>query len=309
VSAAPVLAELVGVLPAMVTPLDQDGNVDDAGVDRLVTHVVQAGVHGVLTLGSSGEGAALGDGRRHEMIDSVTRHVAGRCPVLVGVARSSLESSIADAQIAESAGALAVLVAPPHYGPIEPDGIRAFYTGLADRLSIPVLAYNIPAFSHVALSADLVLSLAEQGAIQGLKDSSRDFDYFQQLIVGLRSRPGFRLFTGSDTLLLPALFAGAAGGITIGANVAPDWSVALTRAVADGSWTRAKELQAQLTALSIALRRGPFPAGTKNALADLGICDPWLATPSLVLTSDQRQALAADLDRLGICQSSNTPTR
>jgi dihydrodipicolinate synthase/N-acetylneuraminate lyase len=297
------IATLRGIFPALVTPLDGDGDVDRLACRRLVDHVIGGGVQGVLVLGSSGECATLDPSARRYVAETVAESVAGRCPILVGIAQPSLHLAIQDAQMAAAVGAVGVLVTPPYYGPVETETVAAFYRQLAEKSPLPLLAYNIPGFTHVAVPPSIVITLADEGVLHGLKDSGRDFDYFQQLAVGLRHRPAFRLLTGSDTLLLPALRSGAHGGITIGANVVPHWCAALYQAASSGEWPEAERLQARLIRLSVALRRGPFPVGAKTALSLLGVCGEEPSRPTRTLTGPERETLVAELEALGVGQA------
>jgi len=216
---------LGGILPALVTPLTADGAVDVPGCRRLVDHVLRGGVHGVLTLGSSGEVTALEAAQRQLVLETIIEAVNGRLPVLAGVAQTSLTATVSEVARAAAAGANAVLLAPPYYAPIDAATTLSFYQRVADAAALPILVYNIPSFTKVRVAPDDVARLAEAGAVVGIKDSSRDFEYFLQVLDVTSNVPGFQAFTGSDSLLLAALLAGGAGAITLGANIAPAWLV------------------------------------------------------------------------------------
>ena len=290
---------LSGVYPALVTPF-RNGAVDRNACRKLVDHVVEGGVNGVLVLGSSGEGAALTQRMRRHVADAVALALDGRLPHVVGVITSSLAVAITDARHAATTGAIAVLAAPPHYGPVDGEALLSFYRALAAASELPVLAYNIPAFTRVPIPPAIVETLAREGAIAGIKDSSRDFDYFQDVLTRLDDHAGFCALTGTDSLLVPAQVAGAHGGITIGANLVPGWCVQAWSAAAAGRMEEAKSIQRRLVRLSAAIRRGPFPAGMKGALELLGLCRRELASPRPALGDDQLGGLAAQLESLAI---------
>src|SRR5438445_11568815 len=219
------IEELSGVLPALVSPLHKDGTADEAGIKRLVEHVVAGGVHGLLPLGSAGEGASLAERTRWQVLSCVVEAAAGRVPVICGVAQPHLEAARGEVAAAARLGAQAALVAPPFYYPTDQATVLAFYRRLAAESKIPLLLYNIPQFTKVVSEPATVAELAREGTIAGIKDSGRDFEYFENVCVATRDVPRFRIFTGSDTMLLASLVMGGAGTICGAANIAPAWVV------------------------------------------------------------------------------------
>ncbi len=276
---------LSGVLVALASPLQQDGTVDEPGVRRLVEHVLAGGVHGLLALGSTGETASLDEASRRRILSGVVKAAGGRVPVLCGVAQSQLASARAELEAAASLGADAALVAPPFYYPMDQAAVLAFYRELAASARLPLMLYNIPQYTKVVAEPATVAALAREGTIKGIKDSSRDFEYFEGVCVATRDIPTFRAFTGSDTMLLASLAMGGAGTICGAANVAPDWVVRIYDEYRRGDLTVARRSQDALYELVIAVRTGSFPLAIKAALHMLGICEPWSAPPVQKLDS------------------------
>jgi len=291
------IARLTGVLVALASPLSRDGSVDRGGVERLVEHVLGGGVRGVLALGSTGETASLDEPARRAVLEAVVAATRRRVPVLCGVAQSQLSSAIAEVDAAARAGADAVLVAPPFYYPTDQAGVLAFYRAIAERSTLPVLVYNIPQFTKVAAEPATVATLAQEGAIKGIKDSSRDFEYFEGVCIATRDLPAFRIFTGSDTMLVASLAAGGAGTICGAANVAPAWVVRIYDEFTRGDLGAARASQDEVYRLVGALRNGVFPLAIKAALHMEGVCEPWSAPPTRKLEepalSRLREFLAA----------------
>src|SRR5690349_13913380 len=143
------IASLKGVLPALVTPLTSSGSVDEPAVDRLIEHVISAGVTGVLPLGSTGETAALDEPARLALLTATVRAVRKRVPVICGVAQSHLAAAQVEVAAAAALGADAALVAPPFYYLVDQATVLSFYRELAAASSIPVLLYNIPQYTKV----------------------------------------------------------------------------------------------------------------------------------------------------------------
>jgi 4-hydroxy-tetrahydrodipicolinate synthase len=273
------LHELRGVLPALVTPLTREGAVDEPAIHRLVEHVLAGGVHGLLALGSTGEVASLDQAARRQVLAAVVRAGAGRVPVLCGIAHSRLADAVAEVAAAAQLGADAVLVAPPYYYPTDQKTVLSFYRTIAAKSPLPILVYNIPQNTKVVADPSTVAALAREGTVMGIKDSSRDFEYFESVCVATRDLPHFRIFTGSDTMLLPSLAMGGAGTICGGANVAPAWAVRIFDDFERGDWEAARAHQDSLLELVLAVRPGVFPSAIKAALHLQGVCGPWLAPP------------------------------
>jgi len=277
------IQELRGVLPALATPLTRDGAVDESAIRRLIEHVLAGGVDGLLPLGSTGETASLDETARRQVLAAVMKAAAGRVPVICGVAQSQFASARADVKAAAELGAIAALVAPPYYYPIDQATVLAFYRKLAAGSPLPILVYNIPQNTKVVIEPATLATLAHEGSVVGIKDSSRDFDYFESVCVAMRDLPEFRIFTGSDSMLFAALAMGGSGTICATANVAPGWVVRLFDAFERGDWAGARGHQDSIIQLASAIRAGVFPAGIKAALHLQGVCDPWPAAPVAAL--------------------------
>jgi 4-hydroxy-tetrahydrodipicolinate synthase len=294
------LDQLTGVMPALISPLRSDGKVDEAAVGRLVEHVMKAGVRGMLALGSTGETASLDETARRTLLSSVVAAADGRVPVICGVAQSHLSAARVEVEAAARIGAVAALVAPPFYYLIDQPTVLAFYRMLAKDSPIPILLYNIPQYTKVAVEPWTVATLAREGTIAGIKDSSRDFEYFEGVCIATRELPAFRVFTGSDTMLLPSLAMGGAGTICGAANVAPHWVVRIFEAFQRGDMIAARAAQDELYQLVMVLRGGVFPAAIKAACHQQGLCEPWCAAPIQPLDERLDGKLRDRLDAWGL---------
>jgi 4-hydroxy-tetrahydrodipicolinate synthase len=273
------LERLTGVLVALVTPMTHEGRVDEPAVERLVEHVIGGGVHGLLALGSTGETASLDERARRTVLEAVVKAAHGRVPVICGVAQSHVAAAGGEVRAARELGADAVLVAPPFYYPTDQAGVLAFYRELAAGADLPMMLYNIPQFTKVVAEPATVAALAREGTIQGIKDSSRDFEYFEGVCIATRDLPTFRIFTGSDTMLLASLAMGGAGTICGAGNVAPAMVVQIFEAYARGDIETARAAQDRLYEVVSAVRVGVFPLAIKAALHMMGICEAWSAPP------------------------------
>jgi 4-hydroxy-tetrahydrodipicolinate synthase len=291
----------------MATPLTEAGTVDEPAVARLVEHVLAARVNGLLPLGSTGETASLDEAARRAMLSATVKAAAGRVPVVCGVAQSHLAATRVEISAAASLGASAALVAPPFYYPMDQPTLLAFYRALAADASIPLFLYNIPQYTKVVAEPSTVATLAKEGSIAGMKDSSRDFEYFERVCLATRELSRFRFFTGSDTMLLASLVMGGAGTICGAGNVAPHWVVRIYDDFKRGDMDAAREHQDRLVDLVTGLRAGAFPSSIKAALEMLGVCGPWPAKPLAPLSESGKAELRERLSAWGLLKGAHQP--
>ena len=279
-----------GAMVALLTPLDADGRLDEHGLERLVERVVAAGIDGISPNGSTGEGARLGRQRRIAVATRVRKLAPDGMPVVSGVPLTTLDEGRAELDDLAELGATAALVAPPSYYPLPDESVLRMYEALAGDAPLPLLLYNIPIFTKVRLAPGVVARLATHPAIAGIKDSSRDMEYQQELIAATADAE-FAVLTGADSLLVASLAVGVAGSITAGANLAPELPVGIQRAFHAGDFRTATELQRRLARIVAACNAGEPPAGWKAALSVAGVCGPDLAAPAAALPATLRATL------------------
>ena len=279
-----------GAMVALLTPLDADGRLDEHGLERLVERVVAGGIDGISPNGSTGEGARLGRERRIAVATRVRKLAPDGMPVVSGVPLTTLDEGRAELDDLAELGATAALVAPPSYYPLPDESVLRMYEALAGDAPLPLLLYNIPIFTKVRLAPGVVARLATHPAITGIKDSSRDMEYQQELIAATADAE-FAVLTGADSLLVASLAVGVAGSITAGANLVPELPVGIQRAFHAGDFRTATELQRRLARIVAACNAGEPPAGWKAALSVAGVCGPDLAAPAAALPATLRATL------------------
>jgi len=252
-------APLTGVVPPVCTPLTPDGEVDVPSLLRLVDHLLEAGVHGLFVLGTSSEAAYLTDAQRELVVRAVTGHVGGRLPVLAGVIDMTTPRVREHVRAVTAAGADAVVATAPFYTSTHPSEIARHYRLLAASTDLPILAYDLPSGVHTKLPAEVVLELAADGVLAGLKDSSGDLAAFRDVLRGLRGHSdlaGFSALTGSELFVDSALAAGAHGAVPGLANVDPEGFVRLYQLCKAGDWNAARAEQERLCGLFGMVRVG-----------------------------------------------------
>src|SRR5215204_5818621 len=224
-----------GLMPAMVTPFDERGELDFEATEALVERLIQAGVSGISPLGSTGEATHLTFDERKRFAEEVVKLVAGRVPLVVGVGSSGTREAVELARHAEGAGADAVLAVSPFYWKVGEEALFNHFATVADAVDIPVLLYNLPMLTGIDLSPSLIGRIAaECPNVRGLKDTVTEYSHTVGVLREVKPvRPDFSVLSGWEDLILPSLLAGADGSICAFANVAPELFVNLVRSARD----------------------------------------------------------------------------
>ena len=286
---------LKGVIPPMITPLTENGELDILGLEKLVEHLILGGVHGVFLLGTNGEAPSLSYTLRKEFITKVCKLINHRVPVLVGITDTIFEGSIEIAEHAKEAGADAVVVAPPYYFPISEEEMIKYLENLIPVLPLPVIIYNMPSCTKLHLSLEIVKKAKELGVI-GVKDSSGDIDYLNSLIETFKDSPDFSIFVGTEMFLTETIMNGGHGAIAGGANFFPRLFVDLYNAsVANDKETvsvlQKKVLKIYNTIYNVGKYSSKYLIGTKCTLSVMGICNDYLALPLRKFDNTQRKKI------------------
>jgi len=287
-----------GIIPPLVTPLLDQEKLDEAGLERLIEHVIAGGVHGLFALGSTGEGPSLSRRLRGEVVRSVSRWAAGRLPVLVGIGDTSFAESVGLARASAEAGASAVVVTPPYYLTYSQEELLRYIERLASESPLPVFLYNIPHLTKVNFTAGTVSRCVDIENVAGFKDSSFDLIYLAEVIRLTRRREGFQVYCGPEELLLPAMLMGAAGGVNGGSNYCPALFTRLYEAIRRHHYEDAACLQERVQRIAKALysvgdAASSYTRGMKAALAHLGICPDLPAWPLLPFAPAEKAEFAA----------------
>lgn len=249
-----------GIIAAMVTPMDDQGNVNYDELRNQVNRQIVSGISGVFTLGTNGEGYILDHDEKIKVMKAVIEETNHRVPVYVGTGCVSTDETIELSKQAEELGADALSVITPWFAKASQEYLYEHYKALNDAVHIPILLYNIPARTGNALAPQTVARLADLPNIAGVKDSSGNFDNILQYIELTREKD-FNVISGNDSLILWTLKAGGTGGIAACANVLPDIMVSIYKYYQDGDWEAARKAQD-----SIRPFRNCFKLGNPNTI-------------------------------------------
>ncbi len=294
------MLKLKGVIPALTTPFQEDGELDLVGFQRLVDCVVDDGVHGLLVNGCTGESWALTDDERALLFQTAARQVAGRVPLVVGCGATSARQALAKVRQAEQAGCDAVMIQPPWYVMPGEQEVYDYYRTIVRSTRLPVVVYNVPRRTGINLSVDLMDRLADEPNVVALKESSKDFLVLSEMVRRVGDR--IAVLAGYVNLIgLGALCIGAAGYVDSSTPVLGRRSLAFYEAVLAGRLEEARTMQAQMARLNAAFFGfGTFPAGVKAALEMVGRPGGSTREPIRPLDAEQRGRLRAVLEATGI---------
>ena len=253
------LDEIRGVFPAMVTPVDRTGAVDETAVNALVEYFIAAGVNGLYVLGTTGESPLLTRAQKEAMVAAVLKAVDGRIPVMVHVGTLPVSECLSFAQRVQELGVRFLSAIPPYYFAFGEEDLLCYYRALLDvvRPDCRLFAYNIPAFARNAIPPAVLQTLAHDERFAGVKDSAGDFALTQQYLSVLPQDR--KVFIGSDDLINRALTAGVQGSISGNANVLPELFVALYQARQSGDDAKTEMLQGMVDRLAQATCYGNLP--------------------------------------------------
>ena len=265
------IEDLKGVIPPIITPVDDDENVDEEGLKRVIDHVINGGVHGVFVLGSNGEFYGLDFENQKRAIEITVKHVNKRVPVYAGASAITTKGCIRLAQAAEAAGADAITVLTPMFITPNQEELYNHFVAVSSSTKLPVLLYNNPGKTNNNISVSLVERLAKIENIVGIKNTSSDFVQTIEYIRVTKDIENFKVLGGIDYLIYGTLAYGGAGCIAGTANVAPRLVVDIYDKYMAGDYDGAMAAQYKLIPLRNAYNYGTFPVVMKDCLNLMGL--------------------------------------
>jgi len=290
----------IGIMPALVTPFTKDRkSVDEEQMRRLVNHVIELGVHGVVPCGTTGEFVNMTTEEKKRVIDIVVDEVNGKVAVVAGTGASGTEQALEMTTYAKNAGADAALIVTPYYLKPTSRGIFEHFFTIASKTDFPIILYNIPQCTGLPLPWQMVEDLAQISNIVGVKDSSGQLSFIFAVLEKVRDK--INVMCGHDEVVTAALAAGASGAILASANFIPDIWIEIYDSVRKGDLERARELQYQVQKIARIIAQSG-PVGAKEALKLMGIEVGSVRLPLSVggeLTYEAKEELRLDLEKIG----------
>ena len=277
-----------GSICALVTPFSADGALDLAAFGRLLDHQLAGGTQGLVVAGSTGEAHMLEHDEFERLLAFAVEHVAGRVPVIAGTGEAGTAKTVAATRRALALGADAALVVVPFYVRPTQEGLRRHYLEVAEHGGLPLLLYNVPSRTGCDLLPETVARLREHPAIIGLKEARGDRERIAA--VAELVRPDFVYLSGDDGSAGEAMLAGAAGTISVVANLVPQVFRSLCDAATGGDRVATGRWHAALEPLLRALDCAPNPIAVKAGLPALGLGSALPRLPLVELNDDSDRA-------------------
>ncbi|MEM6641096.1 MAG: 4-hydroxy-tetrahydrodipicolinate synthase [Pseudomonadota bacterium] len=287
-----------GSLVALVTPFDRRGQVDYGAFDALLDRHVAAGTRGVVVAGTTGESATLSLAERTRLTERAVVRVGDRVNVLAGSGTNSTATSISTSRAIAAAGAHGALVVTPYYNKPSQRGLEEHYLRIADAVDIGLMMYNVPGRTSVDLVPDTVARLATHPNIVAIKEATGSLSRAEQIVAACAGQ--LELLSGDDATFVDAMAIGAAGVVSVTANVAPGQMQAVCDAARAGDFTEAVNRNAPLEALHDALLLESNPMAVKCVLSRLGWCGATLRLPLVPLDPANEPTLLAACHAAGI---------
>jgi 4-hydroxy-tetrahydrodipicolinate synthase len=292
-------ADVKGVIAAIVTPFDENGQVSSPAIETITEYLVTNGVHAIMAAGETGEFPHLLQDERKYVTRLIAEQVNGRIPVIAGTAACSNQETLLLMDDAAEAGASAAIVAPPYYYTLPEDSLYDFYMDIADRGALPVILYNNPLNTGNNLSAMTIARLADHERIIGIKQSNYNMSELVELLRLVGNK--MAVTTGIDSQFYPALCVGVAGIFSAAASVIPKQVVEVYDLFQQGKRDEALRLYMRLQLIDRLLEYKPgCVAPAKEALTMLGYPAGPVRRPLPDLTDQERQGIRDALVDLGL---------
>jgi 4-hydroxy-tetrahydrodipicolinate synthase len=290
--------QIRGSIPAIVTPMHEDGSLDLPAFRKLIDWHAEEGSNGLVVVGTSGESATLSVDEHILMVKTAVEHTAKRFPIIAGAGGNSTSEAVELAKAAKEVGADATLQVVPYYNKPTQEGMYQHFRRIAESVDLPVILYNVPGRTVADMNHDTVLRLADVPGIVGVKEATGNIDRAANLIKYAPAH--FAIYSGDDPTAIALMLLGGHGNISVTANVAPRAMSELCRAALAGDAITARKIHLGLLSLhkQMFCESNPIPA--KWALAALGRMESGIRLPLTPLDARYHDAVREALRETGL---------
>ena len=286
------------VLTAMVTPFDQNGEIDFNATKTLVEHLITNGTDGLVVAGTTGESPTLTTEEKIELFKCVVEAAAGRVHVIAGTGSNNTQASMSLTKLAEETGVDGIMLVAPYYNKPSQEGLYQHFKTIAESTSLPVMLYNIPGRSIVNISVETIVRLSEIPNVVSIKEASGNLDAMAEIIS--KTPSDFTLYSGDDGLTIPVLAIGGAGVISVASHIIGNDMQEMINAFKNGDVQKAAAIHRNLLPIMRALFIAPSPSPVKAALNLNGIQVGGVRLPMVPLSNKEQSALEKVLQASGI---------
>lgn len=285
---------ITGSIVALVTPMTETGDIDWAALERLIDWHIANGTQALGLVGTTGEASTLSHPEHREVIRFGVSHAGGRIPIMAGTGSNSTLEAVELTVSAAEAGADCALLVTPYYNRPTQEGLYQHFKAVAGAINLPIVLYNVPSRTGCDLSAETTLRLSQIENIVGLKDATGDVARGAALIQALPE--GFGVYSGDDGTTCDLLEVGAAGCISVTANVAPAQMADMCKLALAGDMASARAIDDQVRALHGTLFIEPNPIPVKYAMGKMGLIEPTMRLPLTPLSEAHWDTLNKAID-------------
>ena len=289
---------LRGIWSPMPTPFAPSGEVDLNRVKELADYLIEGGVDGLFPLGTTGEFALLDRKERKSVIRAVVERAGSRVPVLAGICDPSPRNAISFAKDAAEAGADGVVATPPYYYRLDEEGLYTHFKMIHESVSLPLILYNIPEWTHNFVPVSVVSRLAREDVIAGMKYTEYNFLNLLAFIRAVGNR--IAVLTGSDAMTYSCLEAGGSGAVISVSNIFPREASSIFDLVEAGKLEEARRVQESILPAIEAAGVGYFPAGLKESMEAVGFPVGSVRRPQTPLTREEKTKVRGLLRKAGL---------
>ena len=287
-----------GSCPALVTPFDQNGNIDYDAFGQQIDYQLAAGVDAVCVCGTTGESATMSIREHIAAVDYCVKRVDHKVKVIAGAGSNDTSAAVYLSLHAQDSGADALLHVTPYYNKCSQTGLIKHYEYIADRVELPVIMYNVPSRTGVSFAASTYQQLAQHPRINGVKEASGNFSLLAH--TRFLCPEDFYVWSGNDDQVVPMMSLGAKGVISVASNIIPDVMLRMSHLCLDNDFQAASELQIQYMDLIDALFCEVNPIPVKAAMNLMGMEAGILRLPLCDMSDANRNTLKASMERMGL---------
>jgi 4-hydroxy-tetrahydrodipicolinate synthase len=288
-----------GVGTAMITPFDENEEVDYESLKKIVKFQLTNNIDSLIVLGTTGEAPAIEDDEREKIVDIVLEIVDGKIPVIIGTGTNNVKHVLKYNKMAEKAGADGVLIVTPYYNKSTQKGLVEYYKYIAERTSLPIIIYNVPSRTGINVNPETAIEIHHiANNVIGIKEASSNIS---QIVELFSIKPDtFSVFSGNDDQVLPIMALGGDGVISVTSNVAPKAIVELTHLLLVNDLPNARRINNNYTFFNKLLFREVNPIPIKYAVSLLGLCKNILRLPLVSGTLETQTLVKKEMERLGL---------
>jgi len=282
---------------AIVTPFQQNGEIDFDALKNIIEYLIEGGVEYIVSLGTTGENVVLNAEEKKKVWAFTAEVVKERIDLVAGIGGNNTAEVVEQINAFDTTGYAAILSASPSYNKPTQEGIYQHYKAIAQASKLPVILYNVPGRTGSNVSAGTTVRLARDFKnIIGIKEASGNFDQFNQI---MRDKPeGFLLISGDDPVTLPMIALGAVGAITVIGNALPRQTSNMVRAALSGNYAAAQKAHFSLIDFTRLCFVEGSPGGVKTALKLLGVCGDTVRLPLVQVGNETVTKFAQEIKKL-----------